>query len=380
MRTIAVVTGTRAEYGYLKPLMDAINKDQDLQLIPLITGMHLLPSFGKTCDIVKKDFPNSFTIPMELPGDSLYDMGHYLASGIKNFSSYFHTNTPDILIVLGDRSESLAAAFAAMYQNVPIAHINGGDVSGGTIDESIRHALTKIAHIHFTHTKENAKRVQQLGEEEKRIFVTGALSLDVIYNQQLLSKKKVFSKYHLDPHQTTYLMVQHPITTLPDRGISQFKTVLSVMDSLQHQTVLLYPNCDAGGQSFISMIEDFKRPYLHKFKSIPHVDYLSLLKAVDILIGNSSSGIIEAAAFQKPVVNVGGRQQGRVRSDNVLSVEPKKKEILNAVNMITQDALFQKKCKQCVNIFGDGHASEKIIEILKTIDISPDFIKKQITY
>jgi len=173
MRNIAVVTGTRAEYGYLQPLMKTIKQNKDLKLIPIITGMHLLPDFGNTYKIVEKEFSESIKISMTLNGDNLKDMANYLASGLKNFSNYLNENPPDILVVLGDRNEALAAALSAMYLNIPIAHINGGDVSGGTIDDSIRHAITKIAHIHLVHTRENAMRIEKMGENKKRIFGRG---------------------------------------------------------------------------------------------------------------------------------------------------------------------------------------------------------------
>ena len=212
MRKIAVVTGTRAEYGYLKPLMKAIDEEKNLQLIPIITGMHLLKDFGNSYKIVEKDFKKSVKIPMPLKGDSLKDMANYLSDGVKNFTNYFSKNPPDIVVVLGDRSESLAAALSCMYLNIPLAHINGGDVSGGTIDESIRHMITKIAHIHFVHTKENAERIEKMGEDKKRIFVTGALTLDTIMQKKLSDKNKIFNKYNLNPEKTTFLVVQHPIT------------------------------------------------------------------------------------------------------------------------------------------------------------------------
>ena len=207
MRTIAVVTGTRAEYGYLKPLMQAIEQDNTLQLIPIITGMHLLPDFGDTQKLVKQDFPTALTIDMPLYGDQLKDMTLYLSSGIKNFTEYFYQHPPDILVVLGDRTESLAAALTAVYQNIPIAHLNGGDVSGTTLDESIRHAITKLAHIHFAHTQSNAERIIKMGEDKYRVYITGALTIDAIQQIPLTSKKNIFNSYHLDPKKPTVLAV-----------------------------------------------------------------------------------------------------------------------------------------------------------------------------
>lgn len=381
MRTIAVVTGSRAEYGYLKPLMSAIQKDVDLKLIPLVTGTHLLPKFGNTCEIVKNDFPSSIEIQMDIPGDSLKDMALYLSSGIRNFAEFLNENRPDILVVLGDRSESLAAALAACYLNIPVAHINGGDVTGTTIDESVRHAITKLAHIHFVHTRQNAERVEKMGEERKRIFITGALTLDTILNMPLPSKKEIFKKYHLDEEKTTFLVVFHSITTLKDRGFSQLEKLFEVLDTLKEQTVLFYPNVDAGGDQLRTLIKNYEgKSYLHTFINLPHQDYLGLMKSVDVMIGNSSSGIIEAPAFHVPVVNIGSRQQGRERSMNIIDVEPKKDEILAAIHKGLFDKDFLKKIQKCVNTFGDGHAAERIVNILKSIEINESLIQKQITY
>ena len=381
MREIAVVTGTRAEYGYLKPLMKAIEKDSELKLIPIITGMHLLPGFGNSYKIVEKDFSKSVKISMALGGDNLKDMANYLSSGIEKFTNYFDRNKPDILVVLGDRTEALAAALSALYLNIPIAHINGGDVSGGTIDESIRHAITKIAHIHLAHTKENAERIEKMGEEKNRIFVTGATTLDTILNTKLKSKEDIFKKCDLNPKTMTFLVVQHPITTLEDRGYFQMKELFLALDKLKEQTVMIYPNCDAGCNRLIDLIGKYEeKKYLHIFKNLPHEDYLSLLNSADIMIGNSSSGIIESASFKVPVVNIGGRQQGRERSENILDVKPKKDKILNAIDFALNDKDFNKKIQSCKNKFGDGKASQKIVNILKDLKIDDKLIQKQITY
>jgi GDP/UDP-N,N'-diacetylbacillosamine 2-epimerase (hydrolysing) len=381
MRTIAVVTGSRAEYGYLKPLMSAIENDAELKLIPLVTGTHLLPKFGNTYQLIENTFPSAIKIPMLLKGDTLRDMAIYLASGITNFAEFLNKNRPDILVVLGDRSESFAAALAAFYLNIPIAHINGGDITGTTIDESIRHAITKIAHIHFVHTKKNAERVEKMGEEKKRIFVTGSLALDTILRVPLPSKEEIFNKYHLNTEKITFLVVYHPITTIADRGYSQLETLLSILDTLKEQTVLFYPNVDAGGDRLRDLIKKYEgKSYLHTFVNLSHEDYLSLMKSVHVMIGNSSSGILEAPSFHLPVVNIGSRQQGRERSINVMDVPPEKDKILAAINYALYDQKFLKKVQKCENKFGDGRASERMVDILKKIEISESLIQKQITY
>jgi UDP-N-acetylglucosamine 2-epimerase (non-hydrolysing)/GDP/UDP-N,N'-diacetylbacillosamine 2-epimerase (hydrolysing) len=381
MRTIAVVTGTRAEYGYLQPLMNAIENDGELRLHPLITGTHLFPKFGNTYELVEHEFPSAVRIPMLLPGDTLKDMALYLASGVTNFAEYLNRNRPDILVVLGDRSESFAAALAAFYLNIPIAHINGGDVTGTTIDESIRHAITKIAHIHFVHAKKNAERLEKMGEEKKRIFITGALTLDTILHVPLPSKKELFNKYHLNEGKRTFLVMFHPITTLPDKGYSQLEKIFTVLDSLKEQTVLFYPNVDAGGDQLRELIKNYEsKSYLHTFVNMPHEDYLGLMKTVDVMIGNSSSGIIEAPSFHLPVVNIGSRQQGRERSINIIDVEPEKDKILAAINKALFDKRFLTKIQKYENKFGDGRASERIVDILKKIELNESLIQKQITY
>lgn len=381
MRTIAVVTGTRAEYGYLKPLMQAIQHEPGLRLLPLITGMHLLPQCGSTHKIVKKDFPSAKTIVMNYNGDQLKHMAEYLASGIINFSSFFDKKRPDILVILGDRSESFAAALSAVYLNIPIAHINGGDVTGTTIDESIRHAITKLSHIHLVHSKENAQRVEKMGEDKKRIFVTGALTLDTILHTRFPLKQVLFKRYHLNPNKTTFLVVQHPLTTLKDRGVSQLKETLRALDALQEQTVLLYPNCDAGGRQFITMIQAAeKKSYLHAFQNMPHEDYLGLMKSVDLMIGNSSSGIIEAPSFKLPVINIGSRQQGRTRSANILDIPAEKNKITQTIDFALHNKAYQEKVRTCKNLFGNGTAAQKIIKILKEIQLDETIIQKQITY
>ena len=380
MKKIAVITGTRAEYGYLKPLMQEIQKDKQLQLIPIITGMHLIPQFGNTYKTVEKDFPQAVKIPMKYKGDTLKDMAIYLSSGVQNLSEYFNKNLPDIMIILGDRTEHLAAALAGMYLNIPIVHINGGDVSGG-IDESIRHSITKIAHIHFTHTEENAKRIEKMGENKERIHIVGALTLDTIKNKKLPSKKEIFNKYKLDEKQKTFLAVQHPVTTLPDQGYTQMKELFQVLDKLQEQTVMIFPNCDAGGQRLIDLIKQNEdKKYLHIIENMPHEDYLSIMKSSNLMIGNSSSGIIEASSFKTPVINIGNRQQGRERSTNIIDAKPESQQIIKAVNHALNDKNFTMKLQKCENKFGDGKTAKRIVKILKNIKIDKNLIQKQITY
>lgn len=381
MKKIAVITGSRSEYGPLKILMDAIEKDDELELLSIVTGMHTLSNYGNTYKIVKNDFPKSVIIPMSLEGDRLLDMVNYLTSGIENLAEHFFKKKPDIVVVAGDRSEALAASLAALYLNIVIAHINGGDVSGGIIDESIRHAITKMAHVHLAHNKLNAERIRKMGEEKDRIYITGALAVESILKQRIKPKKEIFKKYNLNPNKTTFLIVQHPISILKDRGYSQMNELFLAIDELKEQTILIYPNCDAGSRELIKLINNYEeKEYIHVFRNLPNIDYLSLMKAVDVMIGNSSSGYIEAPTFKIPVINIGNRQRGREKSDNILNIEPKKEKILDAINFIFTNKTYQNKVKNCVNKFGGANASQNIIRVLKNVKIDENFLQKQITY
>jgi GDP/UDP-N,N'-diacetylbacillosamine 2-epimerase (hydrolysing) len=384
MRTIAVVTGTRAEYGPLRPLMKAIQNDPDLTLVPIITGMHLLPDYGNTYRLVEKEFPRSVKIPMPLHGDSLKDMALYLAAGIKNFSEYLSKHPPDILIVTGDRSEQFAAALAALYLNIPIAHINGGDVSGGMIDEAIRHAITKIAHIHLAYNDGNKERIKKMGEDPWRVKTVGPLAVEAILDVKVKSKKDLFTVYQLNPKVRTFLVVQHPITTLKDRGYQQYEALLSALDQLQEQTILVYPNCDAGSRHIITLIKKFEnRPYLHIFKNIPPDDYVGFMKYADILLGNSSSGIIEAPALKTRVINIGDRQQGRTEqylSDIIKTIPATEEKIITMINYVLNNAAYQAKVRNSVNKYKKEKPSKKIVSILKKVPLDEKLIRKQITY
>ena len=220
-----------------------------------------------------------------------------------------------------------------------------------------------------------------MGKEKNRIFIVGALSLDTILNKDLFSKNEIFKKYNLNPNKTTFLVVQHPITTLKDRGHSQMNELFLVLDELKPQTVMLYPNADAGSMELINLIQKYENEdYIHVFKSLPHEDYLSLMKSVNLMIGNSSSGIIEAPSFKVPVINIGNRQSGRSRTENIIDVEPAKNKILDMIDFALNNKDFLKKVSSCKNKFGDGKTSQKIVKILKELEINEKLIQKQITY
>lgn len=384
MKKIAVVTGTRAEYGILKPIIEKIKKSKELTLQLIVTGMHLSESRGYTINEIKKDdFKIDKVIPMYPHGKDISFYGIGVGLGIMEMTTAFSELKSDIILILGDRLEPFAAAVSATSLNLPIAHIGGGDTTiSGHIDEQIRHALTKLSHIHFTATEKGRNRIKKMGEEAWRIFVVGAPSLDIILNNNLLSKKEICEKLSLSLKNPIILCVQHPVIHEAKEAGRQMKETLEAIKELKKQTVVIYPNSDYGGDLMIKEIEEYRKqfPYLKVFKNLSHGEYLSLLKNVDVMIGNSSSGIVEAPSFHIPVVNIGIRNKGREHAENIIDVPHKKEEIVDAIERALMDERFKEKVKGCKNPYGNGKASEKILTILEKIEINKELLAKQMTY
>lgn len=382
MKKIAVLTGSRSEYGILKSVMKSIRDHSDLELITVVTGMHLLEDFGHTIDNIKSDgFNIDHVVEMDHNIDSGFGMAKNIGTGIIGVSKILQKSLPDVLVVLGDRTEALAGTIAAAYMNVVIAHIHGGDTSKGGVDESTRHAITKFAHIHFPATKKSAQRIRKMGEKQNRIHVVGAPGLDLIVHENLIPKKDLIHKYGLPEDGRYIILLQHPVTTLSDKPTKLIKETLEAIKRLNIRTIAIYPNSDVGGKAMIEVIERYRSdPNIDIYKSIPHRDYLSLLKYCACLVGNSSSGIIESPIFRIPVVNIGQRQIGRERSSNIIDVDYDRESISKAVKKAIYEENFNKKVKSCNNPYGDGNSGKKIAEILSRIRLTDDLIQKKITY
>ncbi|MFH1073024.1 MAG: UDP-N-acetylglucosamine 2-epimerase [Nanoarchaeota archaeon] len=376
-RKICVLTGTRAEYGLLKPVMEAIQKQPKLELVIIATGMHLLKEFGSTYKEIEKDFHIEKKVDIGMREDTPLAIAKAAGLGTLKLAEAFAETKPDILIILGDRVETLAGAIAAAYQNICIAHIHGGDISG-TIDESARHAITKFSHIHFPATRKSAERIRQLGEEKRRIFTVGAPGIDAIMHQHILPKKELEKRLGLHLRQTI-LVVQHPCTIYHADPGAQMQETLEAIKELGMQTVIIYPNADAGGRRMIAVIKKYQHPFIKTVPSLAHEEYLGLLQHVAVLVGNSSSGIIEAACFKLPVVNIGPRQQGRERSTNIIDVSHDRNAILKGIHKALS-AAFRKQAQACTNIYGDGKAGERIAKILAEIQIDTEFLQKRLAY
>lgn len=379
-RKITVITGTRAEYGIFYPVLKAIQEHPKLQLSLIATGMHLSQNHNYTAQEIEDDgFLIDAKVDILFQNNTGAAMAKSVGLGILGMAQALETIKPDIILILGDRGEMLAAAVAGAYMNIPVAHLHGGEVSGN-IDEPVRHAITKLAHIHFPATEESALRIRRLGEEPERIFVVGAAGLDNILNEELYSPEYVANNLGLDLEKQILLVVQHPVTTETNDAEIQMRETMEALVELGKQTVLVYPNSDAGSYTMIRIIKEYEHlPFLHTFVNIPHRMYLSLMKVASVMIGNSSGGIIEAPSFRLPVINIGSRQNGRQRANNVIDVDYKREEIKEAVFKALGKE-FQQQVATCLNPYGEGNTGPKAAQILADIKLDPRLLQKQITF
>jgi GDP/UDP-N,N'-diacetylbacillosamine 2-epimerase (hydrolysing) len=381
-RKVAVVTGTRAEYGILYPVLKAIEQHPKLQLSLIATGMHLSREFGYTVQELEKDgFHVDARVDMLLSDDTLAAMSKSIGIGIIGLAQAWEQIHPDAIVVLGDRVEPLAAAISGAYMNIPIAHIHGGDTGKGGLDESARHAITKFAHIHFPATKKSAERIIDMGEDRWRVHTVGSPALDTILHQPLLPPKTIAKKLGLDLSRPSILVLQHPVTTQAEDAAEQMRQTLQAIVGFQYPTIVIYPNSDAGGRRMIEVVKQYEDySFIRTFKSLPRREYLSLMRVVSVMVGNSSSGIIDAPSLGLPAVNVGIRQEGRERGKNVIDVAHKKSDIARALERALSDKKFLAEVKKCESPYGDGKAGPRIAEVLSEIAITPRLLQKKITY
>ena len=382
-RKIAVATGTRAEYGILYPVLRAIEAHSRLELLLVVTGMHLSHEFGYTVkEIEGNGFKIDARVDMLLSGDSPESMAKTVGLGILSMAQTWGQLRPDIIVVFGDRVESLAVAITGAYMNIPVAHIHGGDTTiGGNIDDSNRYAITKFAHSHFPATKRSAERIIKMGEEEWRVHKVGSPALDVILNKSFIPVNILTKKFSLDLSKPLVLLIQHPVTTQVDDAPEQIKETIEAILETGHPTIFIYPNSDAGGRRMIEVIKQYKAyAFIKTFKSLPRNEYCSLMKTASVMVGNSSSGIIEAPSFGLPVVNIGIRQERRERGKNIIDVGHSKQEIIKAIEKALTDKELLKEVKKCENPYGDGKASQRIADVLSEVEITPQLLQKKITY
>ena len=372
MRNIAVVTGTRAEYGLLKPLLHAINETEYFNLQLLVTGMHLMPEFGNTYQQIEKDgFEIDAKVEDGLKGDDALAISKSVGTATIGFGETFNNLKPYILVVLGDRSEILAAVTAAVIANIPVAHIHGGETTEGAYDEFIRHAITKMSHLHFASCEVYRKRIIQLGEQPHTVFNVGAIGIDSIRNLQLMDKLSFEESIFKTLDKKAALITFHPVTMENSTAEVQFNELLMALDDLKETTLIFTkPNSDKGGKAIIEMIDSYVENNTEKaisFTSLGQLRYLSALKHVNLVVGNSSSGILEVPYFHIPTINIGDRQKGRVAPISVIHCEPTAHEISLAFSKSTSKKFLNDIQNQEL-LFGNGDATNKIINQLITFD------------
>jgi UDP-hydrolysing UDP-N-acetyl-D-glucosamine 2-epimerase len=365
---IAVVTTSRADYSHLYwPLKELANRpDVDLNLIVLAS--HLSPEFGLTVREIERDgFPIVARLECLLSSDSDVGMAKSIGVAVLSLTDCLAAMRPDVLLLIADRYEMLAPAAVALALRIPIAHIEGGEISRGAIDDAVRNALTKMSHVHFTSTYGARERVISMGEEPWRVHRAGAPSLDHLRKSKLLSKRDFEEKLQIDLTRPTAVVAYHPVTLLSDTN-AEAEELFAALAHISHQLIFCHPNADAGGRELSQRIQSFltSRGAGHSFVNLPAIVYWSLLRHADILVGNSSSGIMESASFVLPTVNVGMRQQGRERARNVLDAEPLAASILQQIRKAETQS-FRESLAGMTNPYGDGEAAERIVDVLTAL-------------
>jgi len=385
MKKICIVTGTRAEYGLLKPLIDKVYKSVEMDLQLVVTGMHLSTEFGLTYREIEEDgYPITSKIEMLLSSDTACGVTKSMGVALFGFADYFEVHKPDIVIILGDRYEMLMAASAAMVARIPIAHIHGGELTEGIIDEAIRHSITKMSCLHFTTTQEYRKRVIQMGEQPQNVYNVGALGIENIRSLQLIKKEALENDINFNFQSPTAMVTYHPVT-LDDMASEtshlQFENILKVVENHKELSVIFTKaNSDPYGRIINQMIDDFVKRDNKRcvaYTSLGQLRYLSALQNCNVVIGNSSSGIIEAPSFNIPTINIGERQRGRVCAKSVINCGNKAEDIERALNKALSPD-FMRTIRNQVNPYEGVNTSEKILKVIKDslkrgIDIKKQF-------
>ena len=377
-RKIAVVTTSRADYSHLYWPLRELSAHPDVDLKIIVMGAHLSPEFGSTIQEIEKDgFHIDARVECLLSSDSDVGMAKTIGVATLSLADIFGQMRPDLLLLIADRYEMLAPASVALALRIPIAHIEGGEISEGAIDDAVRNALTKMSHIHFTSTQAARDRVIAMGEEAWRVHRAGAPSLDHLRRQTLFTREQVESRLRVGLKHPAILVAYHPVTLARDT-VREADALFEALENLPDQILFCYPNADAGSRNLIERARTFaaSRDAAHVFVNLDALTYWSLLKQVDVLVGNSSSGIMESASFALPTVNVGLRQQGRERARNVIDAAPEVRAILKAI-ATAKSADFRRSVQGMTNPYGEGLASEKIVEVLTTLPLGEELLLKR---
>ncbi len=381
---ITFFTGNRAEYGLLHPVIRCFASDSSIKTFLIISGTHLSDKFGRTMDEIDLSHINKiFKIPFPAArGNEKEGMLSSFSVVVNKASKILKKWQPDVVILAGDRFETYAMAVTAFYMNIPIAHLFGGDLSqGGHLDDSARHSLTKLSHLHFTTNEDSYKRVIALGEEEWRVFNVGSPLMDNIAIGDYASPDEIAQELDLEIDKPIILFTQHPITTESELAYDQVKESLDALKELGYQTVVTYPCNDAGSEGIIRAINEYKKvAYFRIRKSLGRRLYLGCLRIASCVAGNSSSGLMETPLFKVPAVNIGARQAGRLKAENVIDVSCVAENIKNAIHRAVTNSDFIAKVKKCKNPYGEGGTSKMILDVIKSTKKDSRLLKKQMTY
>jgi GDP/UDP-N,N'-diacetylbacillosamine 2-epimerase (hydrolysing) len=380
-RRVLVTLESRATYGYSKNVMLAMRDFPELELQTLVTGMHLVPELGNSVDLIRQDgFPISATVPMHGGDTSRSAWSRALGHAIAGYAETYERLQPDVILLSGDRIETFGCCIAAAYMGIPIAHIQAGDKSGH-IDDSARHAIGKFAHIHLASCEDSVNRLRRMGEQEFRIFNVGAPQLDNIVDTDFRRQAIELNGQRLDLAQPYILMVQHSVMAEMEEAGQQVAATLEACAGSGLPTYIIYPNSDLGYKQIISRIEE--RATGAAFTVLENVEreaYLNLLANCAVLVGNSSSGILEAPSFRVPVINIGNRQRGRPQAENILNCGYDADSIAATIRTVLGDPEFRHRCAAAVNPFGDGRSSRRICETLREIPLDRRLLDKECTY
>jgi UDP-N-acetylglucosamine 2-epimerase (non-hydrolysing)/GDP/UDP-N,N'-diacetylbacillosamine 2-epimerase (hydrolysing) len=373
-RKICVVTGTRAEYGLLRPLLKILKNDSEVELQLVVTGSHLSPTHGMTINEIESDgFVTSAKLPIDLSDDSKLATVKAMANVTTQIAETLSSLKPDLIVLLGDRYEILAAAQAALILNVPVAHIHGGEVTTGAFDDSIRHAITKMASLHFVAAQEYARRVMQLGEQPTSVFNVGSLGVEIALKTECLSREELRTFLNIELKSPILLVTYHPTTRSAKSTAEEIDQVLSALENFSYCTIVFTGvNADPGNSEISSQIKKFvqRDPKLRSLHaSLGQHKYLSLLNLCDAVVGNSSSGIIEAPAFGKPTVNIGDRQNGRIRANSIIDVGVAKHEIQTAIETALSPN-WRERCAKTVSNYKLSNTAQLIADTLKNADLN----------
>jgi len=383
---IALISDSRCSHSLYVPVLDAISLSDDFEYQYIITGMHLSEEFGKTIEEIKaQGYQITHSFPVPLKGQNSENQVKNISTFILQLTDIFSKDRPNFILAQGDRGITLAAAIVGNHLRIPVVHMHGGEVSR-TVDEPVRHAITRFAHLHVAASKESAERLHKMGEEKFRIHVVGATGVEYIKKLEIKVDGEILPKYGLTIDQPFIVVLQHPVSGEEDQAKLQMENTLQAVASTNFKTLIIFPNSDPGHEEIIKVIDKYIQKYPNLFcsqKSIPYKDYLVILKASRCLVGNSSGGIIETPSLGTPTINIGTRQLGRERANNIIEVDYKEEEIKKALHQALHDQEFKSRVTQCqtpYDPYNDGNVSERILKIMREIKVDNKLLTKGLAY